>query len=310
MKKLILSLVIFSLLSCSNNDDSNNNLQNETISYKSWDDFMYSYTKLSKNLSENSERVKQKIKKDESLSILSPALNEILNNENEIIINNNIFWFFDGKFYNLGNNRDLKKKFPNIEVSNEIIISKKEFVSNSTDDSSELNNRFNLNHGSIDARYQKEFYRQSYYDCISSTNYGPTSRKVKFVHEIYNESFTTGAQYHNTLYLRIKLEWNPSGNKWRSASEKRNIYINITDNSYLTNNNQMINAISQIGRPSGTPINISNSFTCSNDRSILLRHYYTFGPVYSKWSVDIQGTIDHEINGDIWTNKWLNYVSW
>ena len=146
MKKLILSLVFFSLLSCSNNDDSNSNLQNETLSYKSWDDFMDSYTKLSENLSENSERVKQKIKKDESLSILSPALNEILNNENEIIINNNIYWFFDGNFYNLGNNRDLKKKYPNIKVSNEIIISKKEFVSNSTDDSNELNNRFNLNH--------------------------------------------------------------------------------------------------------------------------------------------------------------------
>ena len=63
MKKLILSLVFFSLLSCSNNDDSNSNLQNETLSYKSWDDFMDSYTKLSENLSENSERVKQKIAK-------------------------------------------------------------------------------------------------------------------------------------------------------------------------------------------------------------------------------------------------------
>lgn len=306
-EKAILSLTIIILFSCTINEETSVVSQDKKNTFKSWGDFLDYYLLLSKKTTENSLQTKNKIKTNESLSILSPALNEILDQENEIIINNNIYWYFDGNFYNLGNNRDLKKNPYKLVASKDIIISKKELFQESTNETS---NRFDLNHGSIDARYQKEFYRQSYYDCVSSTNYGPTTRKLKFVHEIYSESFTTGAQYHNTLYLRIKLEWNPSGNKWRGASEKRNIYLNITDNSYLTNNNQMVNAVSQIGRPNGTPVNISDSFTCSNDRSILLRHYYTFGPVYSKWSVDINGVIEHEINGDRWNNKWVNYVSW
>lgn len=132
------------------------------------------------------------------------------------------------------------------------------------------------------------------------------------MHELKTERIIAGSLYNYNLYLVLKLEWNSSGNTWKYAAEKRDMYVNIYENSYLTDFNGIVYA------PSASP-NLPNAnvqqnkilnFSCANNVSIHLRSYNIYGSGYVNWSVEVYGSIRHNIVGDASVNKWYNEVSW
>ena len=236
--------LLLSIISCSTSEVQNEDpvasnevqLKTKRVVFKDWEDLGKEYVKVSKLSNEEifgENELMSIVENDESRENLSPALNKFLNENNEFQVGNEIMWFKDGSFYSF-NVKDeklldsLKLNYKNIPVSEKIVISK---VSESKPDNGGLSNRTSIDtNGGTDARYQYQFRRQSYYDCGSTVNQGTPTRDQKYVHEIHSES-VNGWQ---SLYLRVKLEWNPSGGKWRFAGEKRTIIVNISGNAVLT----------------------------------------------------------------------------
>lgn len=316
MKKLTIFFLLTAIFSCSTNEIQPLNseevaLKSERIFFKNWEDFNSKYIELAKSSNEQTtENSPSNSIDDDSSRDLSPALNKILNKKKEFQIGEEIIWYNNGVFYSIntkdaGKIEDLKSDYLNLPICKNIVISNvktSNFKKNNA-----INNRTVIGtNGSMDARYQFQFYRQSYYDCVSATNQGPSSKKIKYVHELYTEVIYDGGQYNYFLYLRIKLEWNYSGRSWKAAGEKRTININITDDSQLVGVTGFL--VGNNFAPYGAT-NIVQSFNCSLDQKILLRYNAT--PIsLSAWSASVTGTITHKINGDSSSNEWINYVNW
>lgn len=247
------------------------------------------------------------IQNDENREILSPALNKFLNKDNEFQVGNEIMWFKEGNFYSF-NVKDekslvsLKLNYENIPVSKSVVVSK---INESDRKKGGLNNRVHLNpNGGIDGRYQYQFRRKSYFDCGSNVNQGMPARDQKYVNELYAERVTSGPNYLCSLYLRVKLEWNPSGRKWRAAGEKRTIIVDLSGQTSLTT------VTGAIIPATTTAVRVNRIFNCSQDQTILLQGI-AFGAVApGNWVVDITGTVYQKINGDVDANAWTNNVNW
>lgn len=317
MKKCVaLFALMLSVVSCNISDVENENpialnesqLKTERVFFKDWEDFGKEYSKVSKLSNEEifgENYFESSIQNDESRENLSPALNKFLNENSEFQVGNEIMWFKDGDFYsfNIKDEKELnslKINYKDIPVSERIVVSK---VSNSKlNNGNKLSSRIDINpNGGIDARYQYQFRRQAYYDCGSTINQGKPTRDQKYVNELYAERVPAGPNYLCSLYLRVKLEWNPSGGKWRAAGEKRTIIVGISGWAEL---------LLPSGAVSGKNFNIQKSFYCSQDQSILLHGEATNGVAPVKWTTNITGSIYQKINEDWEQNAWTNYVSW
>ncbi|WP_281228502.1 hypothetical protein [Flavobacterium aquiphilum] len=313
MKKcIVLMVILFSIASCDSPQTENESpvaskesgLKTERVFFKDWTDLTNEYARISKLSKEEifgENDYESIIQNDESRENLSPALNKFMNKDNEFQIGNEIMWFKDGNFYSF-NVKDekildsLKLNYKNIPVSEKIVTG---IVSESKSNNKGLSSRTSIGtNGAIDARYQYQFRRQSYYDCGSTVNQGTTTRDQKYVHELYTETVNGW----NSLYLRVKLEWNPSGGKWRFAGEKRTITVNISGNAILTTTygDEVPGTYGQFA--------VNQTYNCSQDQTILLYYSQDFGS--PQWHVDITGTIYQQINGDAYYNAWTNYVNW
>ena len=299
---------LLSLISCSTSENENlqtipevSALKNERVYFKNLDEFDSKYTELSKtNVDQNSD----------DNSNLSPAMNQILNKNNEFQISKEIIWYNEGIFYsiNIKNEKKidkLKQDYKNLPKTNIITVNSIKISNSEKRDIS--NNRTVLNTGGgIDARYQLEFRRISYTDCGSTINQGPSNAKIKYVHEVYSETIRNGYTDTHYLYLRIKMEWY-NGSRWKMAGEKRTINVNISDNSQLIGlgGHLVPNNFAPYG------INyINSSYSCSGDKTILLRSNSVSAGIVSQWSAEVSGTIYQKINGDSYQNEWNNYVNW
>lgn len=315
MKKLTMFFFLTVIFSCSTNEIQPLNpeaeaLKSERNYFKNWEDFNSRYVELAKSSTEQTSEDQSSISIDDEASRdLSPALNKILNKNKEFQIADEIIWYNKGTFYSINAKdeskiQDLKSDYLNLPLCKNIFISA--VKTSDEEKNNTVNNRTAIGtNGAVNAKYQNEFYRQSYYDCGSTINQGYSSKKVKYVHELYTEIIYTGMQRNYFLYLRIKLEWNYSGRSWKFAGEKRTINVNIIDDSKL---------ITTTGAhvPNEGLSYIAKSFSCSQDQKILLRYAFdsTLIGGASQWSASVTGTIIHKINGDINTNEWTNDVNW
>jgi hypothetical protein len=313
MKKCLALLVLMlSVISCNTSEIENENpvafsesqLKTKRAFFKDWEDVSKEYSRISKLRNEEifgENKLMSIIQNDESRENLSPALNKFLNENNEFQVGNEIMWFKNGNFYSFDVKDEklldsLKLNYKNIPVSKNIVVGK---VSESKYDNRGLSNRTSIKtNGGTDARYQYQFRRKSYYDCGSTVNQGMPTRDQKYVHEIHSEVVNGW----NSLYLRVKLEWNPSSGKWRSAGEKRTIVVNIAGSAVLTTT-YGAEIPSSFGQ-----FTVNQTFNCSQDQTILLHHFEVFGS--PQWNVNITGTIYQQINGDVYYNAWTNNVNW
>jgi hypothetical protein len=319
MKKCVALLALMlSVISCNTSDVENENpvalndsqLKTERVFFKDWENFGKEYAKISKLSNEEifgENELMSIIQNDESRENLSPALNKFLNKNNEFQVGNEIMWYKDGDFYSFNiieekELNNLKLNYKDITVSEKIVNTK---ISQPKLNDNGFNKRVFLNpNGGIDARYQYQFRRQAYYDCGSTINEGRPTRDQKYVNELYAERVSSGPNYLCSLYLRVKLEWNASGGKWRFAGEKRTIVVNLSGQTSLTTVTGAIIPYTSSG------VNVNQTFNCSQNQTILLSGF-AFGAVApGSWVVDITGTIYQKINGDFDGNAWTNNVNW
>ncbi len=225
----------------------------------------------------------------------------LLNESGEVQIGNEVIVYKDGvkyyfpvEEYHAGLSLASAKKKKDIEIKS---ISKK----NSTN-----NSRISFSDNGLDARWQREFYQQSY------QNNGTR----KFVHEIV--SFTdyydfydpvtglSGYTFYTQLFLRIKLEWKGRRN-WNPAGEYRDISYNLTKDIYLRN--VVFPYTSQYAFIPFTG-NISDFRTQNSDLQVQLGGFSgntVNGGVY--WEVDLRGNIYQYVLGDLVLNSWNNIGS-
>jgi hypothetical protein len=315
MKKLTMFFFLTVIFSCSTNEIQPLNseaiaLKSERNYFKNWEDFNSRYFELAKSSNEQTSDDQSSTYLDDDASRnLSPALNKILNKNREFQIADEIIWYNNGSFYSIKEKdekriQDLKLDYLNLPICKNIVISMVEASNQEKNITKNSITPLGIS-GAVDARYQYEFYRQSYYDCGSTINQGYSPKKLKYVHELATELITSNMQRNYYLYLRIKLEYNLSGNKWRPATlEKRTINVNITDDSRLVPNTGFV-------FPHVTN-NIVSTFSCSYDQKILLRYgadSVLFAP-NTRWDASVTGTIIHSVNGDYFGNEWTNYVNW
>jgi hypothetical protein len=227
----------------------------------------------------------------------------IFNSQSEIKFQDKILWLNASNIYELELNNDrtfLKNDVDNLKPIGEISV--KVYKLNNQDDPKSTIVDSN---GGLSAKYQHEFQGLEFRDC--SNNYRSINARLKYVHEILSiQSFFGLGAASSKLYLRVKLEWRGRGS-WKRAGEPRNISVNLNLNntklSFFTN-----------GIPSETliynPSSINVNYTCSGDKSILLKSSdsYGTGAGYPSWIVNTSGTISQELHGGY--HEWSHFANW
>ncbi|MFL1896111.1 hypothetical protein ACJRPK_10435 [Aquimarina sp. 2-A2] len=304
MKKFFYLIGIFGILnlSCEKDPDTffvENEIsqpeKNEINSFDSWDEFHKTYSKYSKiNDLEELEAISfYRIEKDTSQ--YSPALQAILNANNQFKINGEIIELENGIFKKTKNNNNVQE-FENVGRVSTVSIPADNLID-------EKATNLNTNNRTLYKYWL--FYQQNYIDCRNGTNHGSAPRYFRYLHQVLAEYLVTGAQYNYSLYLRLYLEYNHRSGSWRLSGERREISINVTDRSRLPNPPQP----DQSGNPSTYNLVYNNH--CSSHQIFLLRWTYDIGPSYHPyWIVDLKGTIKQKMTGESEANRWTHYVSW
>jgi hypothetical protein len=285
-------------------------LKTERVFFKDWVNFGKEYTRISELsndeiFGENNSLLS--FQDDVTRKNLSPALNKFLNKDNEFQVGNEIMWYKDGNFYSFNINDKksldiLKLNYKNIAISKNIVVSD---VIESKNVKGGLSNRSYLDpNGGAGPGYQYEFRRQSYFNCGSTVNEGVSGRGLKYVNELFAERISLGPNYLCSLYLKVKLEWNPSGRKWRAAGEKRSIVIDISGSAGLTT------VTGSVIPATVGAVRVYKTFDCSQDQTILLHGVALGAAPPMRWAIDMTGSIYQKINGDTDQNAWTNYVNW
>lgn len=303
MKKIILLFSLTGLFfSCEKNDlqeVETNPVSTERItqinSYKSYEDFMEAYSQYAKTDTETLEEISFYKIEDDNLEY-SPALQAILNDDHQVIIDNKLILFKEGKFY---------------EVDNDGNKNPKEIGGVTTNKISSTINQIDTK-GTVAISNQWAFNKQRHQiNCNPGGPIeGPSPRRFKYVHEAYAQEMWIGLFYQYELYLRVKLEYNSTGSRWRLSGEIREININLSNSSYLLDNaGRPIIQNFNIPRVIG---NISFNGSCASHQTILLTEYTGLvAPVSTiGWDVTVNGTITEKMKGDIEANRWTDQVNW
>lgn len=317
MKKMIFLLFIMTvIISCEKGDlnstgqeaDIESTIESKTdrFSFKDWNEFNDLYSKFSK-LSMEELEMNSFFSFDRDMEV-SPAIQGILNNDKEFELGGQIIWFNKGKFY---------------ELDKEGIATQKSNLENLKEVGSVSYTRINPkgvipdNETEIDAakrvvvNNQHEFRKQRYVEnCGSGNTQGPSPRAFKYVHEVFAEHLNTGGPFEvhaYRIFLRVKLEYNHKRRRWRLSGEKREISINLTNNSFLRNHN---------GPVSPHPSDVNNrsvvfSSSCTSHQTILLNSVTAPGAIAgAHWDINVNGTITEKMYGDVERNRWRNRINW
>lgn len=267
----------------------------EMFLFDNWDDFFSTYNKFSKMSIEELES--NSFYSNKSENSLSPAIQGILDENNEFKVEGKLVRFIKGDLYEVS---DKLKKIGSI--SNEFIEQK------------ENNNKVIMNENGDTHSNQYRFRKQRYVEnCGSGKVQGPSPRDFKYVNELFSERvFIYGpfvSQYHYSLYLRVKLEYNHRRRSWRASGERREITISVNDNSRLANGYGGY-FYDQSGHPASYQIN--RTLSCASDQVIALRTFHSVAPINSGayWDARMLGTITQKMYGDVESNRWVNYISW
>ena len=230
------------------------------------------------------------------------AFKAIINENGEYQVGNTISWYHEGFKYFADSESELEgvKQSPN--SANERIEVEAKTVAIEPNDQDVSNQKVTLYNNSSDARHQKEFFHG-----------GDSGSKRKYVHEIrtYTESYYakdpllgSGYSIYSSLTLVIKLEWwGNKSKKWKVAGGSRRVAYDLSGSAlfkYKDINYDNVTRDIQISK--------RNTDTKSGDRYITIASYGDgFARSSSvKWEVDLYGKIEHSVEGDLYTNKWIN----
>ncbi|EZH74068.1 hypothetical protein ATO12_14430 [Aquimarina atlantica] len=282
--------------------------QNDSIkdadinSYENWDAFHKAYSEYAKMDVEALESTSfYSVEKDNM--VYSPALQAILNEDNQFKLNNEIIELVDGNF--------IKKSIAKNGKSTSEKVGSVFATPVSTDNEDlEKSVEINLNRAYWEL---KEFRQQRYINCQNGVNHGgPSARNFRFLHQAFGEYIITGFQHNYNLWLRLYLEYNHRRGSWRLSGENREIFVNVTDNSFLTN-------LQNPNRPaypdfSGNPTtyNLRFSNSCHSHKSFLLRTFNNPGSLGGTpiWQINLNGTIKQKMTGDVESNRWTHNINW
>ncbi len=270
----------------------------EIFSFKNWDEFHQLYEKFAKlNMEELQARSFFSYDRNPNISW---ALQGILNTENKFKLDDKTIWFDDGKFYELDNEEEMATEKSNFKDLKEVGSVSQIPLSYSSDDILEK---------TVPIANQYQFRKQRYIEnCGSGAVQGSSPRAFKYVHEAFAEYLVTGFQHNYGLWLRVKLEYNYKRNRWRPSGEKREISINLTNTSFLTN---YFGTNYSIGNGAQNNRTITFSSSCDSDKQIFLNSVSALGLIpNSFWSINVSGTITEKMVGDVPSNRWRDTVNW
>ncbi|SDM92026.1 hypothetical protein [Siphonobacter aquaeclarae] len=159
----------------------------------------------------------------------------------------------------------------------------------------------------IDARHQKEFYLEQY-------NGLPAQGRRKYVHELvtYQEIMLVGNRVVVAyLDLRIKLE-SKARTGWDPTNEARHISYSLTGETKVLTSSSPSTWYPQNNQNN---ININDVIVSFSDLKIPLQQF-SYAMVGSQaghyFSVELNGFISQQVNGDVPQNAWINsgYPLW
>ena len=301
MKKVIILTLLFatliSIFACQKDPVSSYNQETSArISFKNDEEFMKTFDDLSKLSSKEEMDRWSKSKgysnllnsEDEDLETLPYAFLTILNKNAEFEMNDSIIWYHSGQLYKFAKQdeeeiQNLKMSPEKCQVAGHINTQVVESVEDRT---------ATINTNTVDAAHQYQFTQTSYQPCGGALTF--TNGVRKYVHEVRSYSYTSGYTSYNRLFLRLKLEYRTSNNKWRSAGEKREMEVDVFGDA----------SISPGGLP--TSFSVNQSLTCANDVEFLIGYQLGYGYTPSSWTLNMSGSITHSVMGDNPSNTWVN----
>lgn len=276
------------------------------------------------------------LSEDEEVEInsLTFALQAIFNKDNEFQVGGDIIYYTDGSLYsipsdggkvkegNLFRSSDLSgyKKIGAIELN---VKDSYDYIDKSSeileDNSSSLGIptwEIKVPQEAIRSSRQKEFWRNSYYDCRNYRNVGRGHHTFKHIIELVSREWHRqdgrGLRNYSTLSIDVKLEYKDGG-KWRSAGEYRNVsFSHMNLRSYIDPQ--------RVGKSSNVRVGIIRNKTkdinCTNRNQRYILGKYDdkintngYGFKFGDWKVKFKNrdntfnTVSQEINGNTSSGK-------
>ncbi|WP_338814675.1 hypothetical protein V9L05_05395 [Bernardetia sp. Wsw4-3y2] len=221
------------------------------------------------------------------------VLKAIINVNGEYQIGNSIAWYDNGFKHFAQSEEELKyiKQNPSLNTEKAKVESK--IVTKKSD--SELQ-RVVLGSNTLDARHQKTFFQNN--------NSGSERKYVHEVvcyteyHNVTDSFFGSGYSSYSSVYVRVKLEFKTRG-RWKPAGEKRNISYSLYGTYTLITDG--VNVIS------GNFNQNSGRYNASGDLQIPIQSFgQGFSHTLPMWELEVNGSIDHSVVGDVASNRWIN----
>ncbi|MEW7292722.1 hypothetical protein [Aquimarina sp. 2304DJ70-9] len=279
-------------------------LKSGRFSFKNWEEFNGFYMSLVNLDSDELEAKSFYTTEKDDMEIL-PAIQGILNENNEFEVADQIIWFNEGNFYELDSevNGITQKTSP--KDLKEIGSVSYTLVNNgeTSNDETEIGLA-----KTVPVANQHQFWKQKYIEkCGSGKTQGRSPRKFKYVHEVFAQYLSLGYIRQYSLHLRVKLEYNYRRNRWRLSGERREININITNNSFLRNQFGQVSS----SYPSDIQRSIVFSSGCSSHVNRFLNSVEAPGLIPNAyWDVNVSGRIVEKMLGDDERNRWTDRISW
>lgn len=299
----LLALMLFNLTSCDKSDQvlETSSQTTQRVHFKDFDEYLSTIKELSSQKDEvyldswsQSKGINNQIHQEDSeINILPIAMLTILNENMEFEIGESIICYQKGHLYSIPKAQesslaDLKQHLEKCEVFADIFTESTPIADDRYTVISSSNN-------SIDARHQREFTQQNHQPCGgSNTGIGGIRKYVHELHTIRTVYSSFEATY--TLELRIKLEYKSNG-KWKAAGEQRSIAVNITGDCQLVDGGNA----SEI-----YPFTDNSSVSCFSGNRVIQLKYLESYLVLKDWRVNLSGSINHKVMGDVESNRWIN----
>ena len=169
------------------------------------------------------------IEKETDINTLTNGLLAILNKDQKFKVGKNTIYYTQGAFYNIKDNESINNSYSKNNTSSLKKIGWASIETIKTIDSDQNNKKTILGSSARKGDYQREFPIKKHQPCGGALR--NACCKLKYVNELYSRAFGVG--YPNIiteLYVEVKLEYNPSGNSWREASEYRNMSLDLSGN--------------------------------------------------------------------------------
>lgn len=303
--------MLFNLTSC---DKNNQNFETTSqsaprVHFADLDEYLATIKELSSLKDEayldnwsQSKGIKNQIhQEDPEINILPIAMLAVLNENLEFEIAESIICYQKGHLYLIPKDQELslaeiKQHLEKCDVFADIV----------TMPQTHADDRYTVisSNNGLNAAHQHEFTQQNHQPCGgNSTGIGGIR---KYVHELVTTRVKITKtpngyplpvpRYQHSLELRMKLEYKSNG-KWKSAGEQRSIEVNIEGNGQLWEGSWVSNLM---------PFSFNTSVNCYTGNGVIQLAFLDDYISYGYWHVNLSGSINHKVMGDVESNRWIN----